>query len=106
MITYLYHKQHNLTKLNYFGKTCNDPYTYYGSGTYWNAHLAKHGKDVVTVQVWEFSDLDECSKFATEFSIKHNIVESRNWANLRVENGLDGGHTPNAYTVEARQKKE
>jgi hypothetical protein len=41
--TYLYLKQHNKTGLQYFGKTIRDPFTYAGSGVYWNAHLEKHG---------------------------------------------------------------
>jgi len=105
MITYLYHKRHKQTGLNYFGKTIRDPYSYKGSGIRWCRHLLKHGDEVETVQVWEFSDIVKCSEFAIEFSTRHNIVESINWANLRVENGLDGGHTPGAYTPEARLKK-
>lgn len=91
MITYLYHKRHLKTNLNYFGKTTKNPYTYKGSGVYWSAHLRKHGKEIETIQVWKFEDLTECSKFAIEFSIKNNIVESEDWANLCLENGLDGG---------------
>jgi len=91
MITYLYHKRHIKTGLNYFGKTTGNPYTYNGSGVYWNDHLRKHGKEIETVQVWKFDNLEECSKFAIDFSIKNNIVESNEWANLCLENGLDGG---------------
>ena len=105
MITYLYHKRHKQTGLNYFGKTIKNPYVYVGSGTRWTAHLRKHGTDIETIDVWEFSNLEECSKFAVEFSTRNNIVESIQWANLRIENGLDGGHTPGAYTTEARIKK-
>ena len=105
MITYLYHKRHKQTGLNYFGKTIKNPYVYCGSGVYWTRHLAQHGGDIETVNVWEFNDLKTCSEFAVEFSTRHNIVESSEWANLRVENGLDGGYTPSAYTQEARLKK-
>jgi len=105
MITYLYHKRHKQTGLNYFGKAIRDPYVYRGSGVRWTNHLARHGEDVETVSVWAFNDLTACSQFALEFSTKHNIVESTEWANLRVENGLDGGYTPSAYTKEARLKK-
>jgi hypothetical protein len=62
-----------------------------GSGVYWNNHLRKHGNEVETIAVWEFNNLDECSNFAIEFSKTHDIVKSTNWANLCVENGLDGG---------------
>lgn len=105
MITYLYHKQHKQTGLNYFGKTTKDPYLYCGSGKYWTSHINKYGNDVETLQVWEFTDIDKCSEFALEFSIQHNIVESKEWANLRLENGLDGGHTPGAYSDAANQKR-
>lgn len=91
MIIYLYHKRHLKTNLNYFGKTTGNPYTYKGSGVYWNNHLRKHGNEVETIAVWEFNNLDECSNFAIEFSKTHDIVKSTNWANLCVENGLDGG---------------
>ena len=90
MITYLYHKRHTITGLNYFGKTIRDPYKYVGSGLYWKRHLEKHGKDIETIQVWKFDNLEECKKFATEFSIKNNIVESKDWANFVIENGIDG----------------
>lgn len=106
MITYLYHKQHKQTGLNYFGKTTKDPQYYRGSGKYWLSHLKKHGNDVATLQVWKFTNINECSKFALEFSFKHNIVESNEWANLRLENGLDGGDTPSSYTESARQKRK
>ena len=105
MITYLYHKRHKQTGLNYFGKTTQDPYIYTGSGTHWTRHLKKYGYDIETIKVWEFQNLEECSKFAVDFSVHNNIVESLQWANLRIENGMDGGHTPGAYTMEARLKK-
>jgi len=72
MTTYLYVKQHNITKLKYFGKTVNEPYKYSGSGSYWLNHLKKHGKDISTIEVWKFDDIDECKKFAMEYS--KNII--------------------------------
>lgn len=90
MITYLYHKRHVKTGLNYFGKTTRDPYKYVGSGVYWKRHLEKHGKEIETVQVWAFENLEECKNFAIDFSIKNNIVESKDWANFVIENGIDG----------------
>lgn len=67
-----------------------DPYIYLGSGLHWRRHLKVHGKDIDTIEVWEFSDQNECEKFALSFSEKNNIVESEEWANLRPENGKDG----------------
>jgi len=91
MKIYLYVKQHKITKLKYFGMTATkDPYVYLGSGKHWRRHLKVHGKDIDTLEVWEFTNIDECEKFALDFSKKNNIVESKDWANLRPENGRDG----------------
>jgi hypothetical protein len=91
MTIYLYHKRHLNTGLNYFGKTKGDPINYNGSGVYWNAHLKKHGYLIETVNVWEFVSQEECTKFAINFSTKHDIVKSDRWANLCVEDGIGGG---------------
>jgi hypothetical protein len=91
--TYLYIKTHNVTGLKYFGKTTGDPYRYYGSGRYWISHLKKHGYNVSTDVIGLFYNKEECVKKALEFSEKNKIVESKEWANLIVENGLDGGFT-------------
>ena len=54
MITYLYHKRHGITGLNYFGKTVRNPYKYNGSGLYWKRHLAQHGNyNVKAYRDWE-----------------------------------------------------
>lgn len=89
MIIYLYVKQHNKTKLKYFGKTIKDPYKYNGSGVYWLRHLNKHGTDISTLEVWSFDNQDECTKFAIDFSYKNKIVESSDWANFIIEDGID-----------------
>ena len=92
--TVLYIKQHSITKKKYFGKTtAKNPYKYLGSGEYWTDHIKKHGKEhVVTRYVSKpYTDSDTISKRALAFSIRHNIVESKDWANLKPENGLDGG---------------
>lgn len=50
----------------------------------------------------------ECSQEALKFSSENQIVESKEWANLIDENGLDGGNTGRTnykpHTVESRQK--
>jgi hypothetical protein len=89
--TTLYIKTHNKTKLKYFGKTVQDPYSYKGSGTFWLRHLNKHGNDVSTEILGHYVDETECKKVALEFSLKNNIVESKEWANLKPEFGTDGG---------------
>jgi hypothetical protein len=92
MTIYLYVKRHNLTGLLYFGKTSRPcPYSYLGSGKYWLRHLRVHGQDITTLKVWEFHDVEECRVFALTFSAENDIVESTLWANLRPENGIDGG---------------
>ena len=88
---YLYIKQHADTGLKYFGRTtCVDPLKYKGSGTYWKSHLKKHGDNVNTIKLWGFDSMDECSKFASEFSNENNIVKSNQWANLTNEDGFMG----------------
>ena len=56
--TYLYIKQHSITKKKYFGKTVSkDPYKYTGSGKVWNRHIKKHGKEHIdTLWVSELYD--------------------------------------------------
>jgi hypothetical protein len=90
--TYLYIKTHNTTGLKYFGKTITDPNTYKGSGTVWTRHIKKHGYDVTTEILGYYTDKQECLTAAVEFSNSNNIVESKEWANLRLET-LDGGDT-------------
>lgn len=88
---WLYIKRHNFTGLMYFGKTTTkDPYKYPGSGKYWTAHLKKHGTAVSTIWCKEFYDLGELTSFAIKFSIENDIVKSPEWANLVIENGIDG----------------
>lgn len=91
--TYLYVKRHKITNLHYFGKTTKlDPYKYTGSGKRWLRHIKKHGiKHVETIWVKLFLDKEELISFAKTFSTENNIVESSTWANLCIENGLDGG---------------
>ena len=88
---YLYVKQHSITGLKYFGMTRKEPHSYVGSGKYWLRHLRVHGKEhVQTLEVWQFATQEECTQFALNFSQANDIVESSEWANLRVENGVDG----------------
>ena len=88
--TYLYVKTHNVTGLKYFGKTVKaDPFKYKGSGEHWVNHIKKHGYDVTTEIVGYYTDKDECVNAAIEFSKINNIVESKDWANLIVEDGCN-----------------
>jgi len=92
-IIYLYIKTHSKTGLKYFGKTIKkDPHKYPGSGKHWRAHLEKHGYEYTTEIYGTYTNKDECQTAAIEFSEKNKIVESKEWANLRIES-LDGGDT-------------
>jgi hypothetical protein len=110
-ITYLYAKQHRVTGLRYFGKTTRDPYKYLGSGLHWKRHLKIHGKDIDTTWVQAYTDLSICEEEALFFSKVYNIVDSKEWANVKPENGKDGwpAGIPNKRSVpqslETRAKK-
>lgn len=93
--TYLYIKQHSLTGMLYFGKTTGtEKYLleeYKGGGSRWNNHIRKHGKEFVeTIWYCLFTEKDELVKFALMCSEQWDIVSSESWANLRLEDGLEG----------------
>jgi len=92
MTIYLYIKTHNKTGLKYFGKTVRDPYKYKGSGKRWLFHIKKHGNDVSTEIIKECHSLEELKEWGLYYSNLWNIVESREWANLKPEIG-DGAPT-------------
>ena len=104
---YLYIKTHNVTGLKYFGKTTRADYdAYKGSGKRWQNHIKKHGYDVTTelYGAFEDGDTDACLEAALAFSIENNIVESADWANLKLET-LDGGWDHiNSLSPEERHK--
>lgn len=90
--TWLYIKKHNDTGLQYFGKTTRkDPIKYYGSGNRWLNHLKSHGFNISTTWCQLFLTKDALVEYAINFSKENKIVESNQWANLKAENGLDGG---------------
>lgn len=103
--TYLYIKQHRITGMKYFGKTTKDPYTYNGSGKLWIRHIKKHGKENIET-IWISEPYYDTSiiETAIEFSIENNIVESKEWANLQYENGMDGW-TPGTKLSEEHKRK-
>ena len=102
--TYLYIKTHKITGLKYFGKTVKqDPYKYKGSGKRWTNHIKVYGYIVDTEVLGYYTNADECMNAAIEFSIRHNIVESSDWANLKIEDTKDGGAYP--QTEESIRKR-
>ena len=106
----LYIAEHNTTGLKYFGKTTRwfDEQSlqenYHGSGTRWCRHLNKHGTDV-TMKIFGIFDEADVEEVALQFSTENNIVDDYNWANLKVENGLDGGSKPGIPKTEEWKRK-
>ena len=84
---YLYLKTHNQTGLKYLGFTTKDPYTYKGSGTYWQKHLKEHGNDISTEILLCTRSFDELSDTGTFFSKLFNVAGSKDFANLCEEDG-------------------
>ena len=101
---YLYIKTHLGTGLKYFGKTYKNPEKYKGSGKYWKRHLKLHGDNVKTEILGIFYDETKCKDAALKFSIENNIVKSDEWANLILENGLDGMPEGNLISDETKRK--
>ncbi len=98
----LYIKTHKVTGLKYFGVTTKrDVFKYKGSGIYWVKHLKKHGYNVCTEIYYTSDNQQDINKKAVEFSLNNNIVLSRGWANLVIE---DGG-TGTALASEATKNK-
>ena len=103
--TYLYIKQHSVTKKKYYGKTTKDPYEYNGSGKHWSRHINKHGKEhIVTLWVSELYYDTSIVEVALKFSADNDIVKSKEWANLEPENGLNGA-TPGVKRPEESKAK-
>ena len=90
MIT-LYLKIHNQTGYMYLGKTTQDPQKYTGSGIKWKRHLAKHGKDVTTLVLFESESPTEVKNQGIFYSEYFDVVSSNDFANMTVEQG-DGGN--------------
>lgn len=95
--TRLYIKQHSVTGLKYFGKTIsNNIEKYHGSGKRWLNHIRKHGKNSIKtlwISEWFFTK-ESIIEDAIRLSKEYNIVESKEWANLKIETGIDGGLLP------------
>ena len=103
MIYYLYKKTHRTTGLQYLGKTVQDPFKYKGSGKRWGYHIKKHGYNVDTEILLETLDEQELIKTGLYYSKLWNVVESKEWANLKPEAG-DGGGMPEASRKQFAEK--
>lgn len=102
---YLYVKTHQTTGLKYLGKTVsNDPHKYKGSGTVWKDHCKKYGYSYDTEIIFQSDNKDEIKEKGIYYSELWNIVESKDWANLKPEE-CDGGYCANSFTPEANAKR-
>jgi hypothetical protein len=102
--TRLYCKQCSHCELKYYGKSVKKNLERYkGSGKRWVRHLKKH--NATSIHIWNsdwFYD-DSIIEVAMKFSIDNNIIESNEWANLSIENGIDGG-IPTKKSIEKMLK--
>lgn len=102
---YLYVKTHNKTGLKYLGKTiAKDPHKYKGSGRVWKDHCSKYGYDYTTDVLFESEDKETIAQKGRYYSTLWNVVESKEWANLKPEE-CDGGFCANSITAEANAKR-
>ena len=86
-------KTHNITNLKYLCYTRKkDHDSYSGSGKLWKQHLTENGFDVSTELLLETDDFDFFKQVAINKSLEFDVVNSENWANLKIEEG-DGGDT-------------
>lgn len=88
-------KTHNITGLKYlcYTRSSGDRYeNYKGSGKRWREHLKKHGDDISTDLIFESDDKAAFITEAIKRSHELDVVNSSEWANLKIEEG-DGGDT-------------
>jgi hypothetical protein len=103
--TSIYIKTCNHCGLKYLGKTIKkNVHTYKGSGTYWKRHLNKHHATYTTKVIGFFIHKESCMEFCEWYSQIKNIVDDYGWANLIIENGLDGSAPGWKHTEETKLK--
>ncbi len=94
MAIYLLIKQHNVTGLKYLCKheahSLDECVRYRGSGVYWTKHIKKYGNNVSTECIFITESKEVFRKIATEYSLKFDVVKSKDWANLTIEEGQGG----------------
>jgi hypothetical protein len=83
-----------LNGIKYFCKSITeDIVSYPGSGKVWKYRIKKYGKQNIKtlwVSDWYY-DPYEIQRIALGFSEENQVVESDEWANMKPEDGLDGG---------------
>jgi len=101
MIFRLYKKTHKVTGLKYLGYTSsNDPQKYKGSGKYWRRHCDKHGYNVDTEVLFETGSKEELRTKGLYYTKLWNVVESKEWANLKPESGNGGTFSHRSDSIE------
>jgi hypothetical protein len=96
MALYLLVKEHVDTGMKYLCKHVASSFSecekYTGSGIYWKRHLKQHGNNVKTTCLFVTENEKEFREIAKKYSLKFNVTQSKEWANLCDEEG-QGGHT-------------
>lgn len=93
MIYKLMIKTHNITGLKYLCITKKENWEQYtGSGTYWKAHLKKHGANFSTELLYKSENYDEFVVQCLFYSTLYNVALSKEFANQVPELGYDIGH--------------
>jgi len=95
-------KTHNKTGLKYLCYTQSEGPIYdryKGSGDYWIKHLRKHGGDITTELIYETDNYSDFKQYAINKSYEFNVVESHDWANLRIEEGTGGNTVSNKMWI-------
>ena len=67
-------------------------------------HIKIHGNDVTTKILGYYNTLEKLQEAAIKFSKDNDIVDSKEWANMRLEDGLTGGNTSNNFTELSKKK--
>jgi hypothetical protein len=91
-LTYIYVKRLP-DGLMYLGKTDRNPYEYIGSGVKWIRKIRKYKykkKDIETWILHETNSEEDLKKFGKYYSKLFDVVNSKNWANLKDEDGIGG----------------
>jgi hypothetical protein len=98
-LTYIYVKKCTPSGLLYLGKTVKNieenPNCYLGSGKRWLAHLKFYGytsNEIETYILHKTTSEEDLKQMGRYYSILFDVENSREWANLKIEEG-DGGMT-------------
>lgn len=88
-------KTHRITGMKYLCYTRKDDLafkSYRGSGKRWLEHLEEFGDEIDTEIIFSTNNIEEFREEARRISYLYDVVESEEWANLKIEEG-DGGST-------------